>query len=150
MSDSLFLTSIQPASAGLISSGEAVVPGDISWRHQYSEQYFFFIIDCWHNLSKVEYLSMFFHLGLTNTLHGRNISLVHWIGSRYADSQVDFYDKDLPLKDNMLQYCCKDMTEVGKTIRKRLSDTFACEYASINNSDENWQYELMNESCSIF
>ena len=88
-----------------------------------------FIYYFWHNLSKLvrysEYLSMFFHLGLTNTQHGRNISLVHWIGSRYADSQVDFYDRDLPLKDNMLQYCCKDMTEVGKTIRQRLSDTFA-------------------------
>lgn len=115
-----------------------------------------FIYYCWHNLSKVirysEYLNMFFHLGLTNTQHGRNISLVHWIDSRYADSQLDFLDKGVPLKDNMLQYCCKillnhNMIVVGKSIRKRLNYTFAREYASlsIHNSDENWQYELMNE-----
>ena len=96
---------------------------------------------------------MFFHPGLTNTQHGRNISLVHWIDSRYVDSQVDFHDKDLPLKDNMLQCCCKillnhNIIVVGKSLRKRLNDTFAREYASLslNNSDENWQYELMNES----
>ena len=38
------------------------------------------------------------------------------------------------------------MIVVGKSIRMRLNDTFACEYASINNSDENWQYELINKS----
>jgi len=41
---------------------------------------------------------MFFHLGLTNNQHYRNISLVHWIESRYADSQADFLDKDSRLK----------------------------------------------------
>ena len=85
-----------------------------SWRCKLEASVFrtlIFIYYCWHNLSTVfsysEYLSMFFHLGLTNTQHGRNISFVHWIDSRYADSHVDFHDKDLPLKDNMLKYCCK-------------------------------------------